>query len=241
MTGCQERLAVPVRRWPAAGAARDAGALVVAPLDNGPPRPRRRPAPRSRPPAPSGTASPPLRVQDGALTDDGPDARVERLGRAEILDADGTRDRRTFRAGPHARAAPRAYVPTAVPVAIADHGLPYRSPLVSTRHPPRVVRAVNAAKAEQAPVWAPDVKGGGSDRLPAPGAATSTVRPSAAAFPCTSAARRRTAPCRPAPFPGSRSVRAVRSGAEAGDRPAEPPTAHHDLRGNRPRRAAPAS
>ncbi|MEV1053391.1 DUF3093 family protein [Streptomyces sp. NPDC049887] len=165
------RRAEPLREWHrrrhdrVSGAPRRAGAPVAG-GGRGTRRGRtRRGTPRQRPapaaasagaalpsPCPLGYGVAPLRVQDGALTDDGPDARVERLGRAEILDADGTRDRRTFRAGPHARAAPRAYVPTAVRVAIADHGLPYRSPLVSTRRPPRVVRAVNAAKAEQAPV-----------------------------------------------------------------------------------------
>lgn len=152
MTAYQERLAVPVRRWPAAGAARGAVALAVMSLGTGP-----------APAAASVSAVLPavcllaygvarLRVQDGTLITAGPAVRAERLGRAEIADADGARERRTFRAGPHARSALRACIPTVVRATIADPGRPYRCPYVSTRHPLRVVRAVNAAKAEQTPV-----------------------------------------------------------------------------------------
>lgn len=146
MTAYQERLVVPVRWWLLACVACLAVALTVSPLGTGPA-------------VGAGAASAVLltaglvsygaarlRVQDGVLITEGLAVRVERLGWVEILDEDEALEWRTFRAGPHARFALRAYIPTAVRVEVADPTLPFRYLYVSTRHPLQVVRAINAAR-----------------------------------------------------------------------------------------------
>ncbi|MFF4741696.1 DUF3093 family protein [Streptomyces chengbuensis] len=152
MTAYQERLVVPVRWWLLAGVACCAVALAVAPLGTGPALAAASVSAVLLTAALLAYGAARLRVQDGVLITDGLAVRVERLGWVEILDEAEALEWRTFRAGPHARFALRAYIPTAVRVEIADPGVPYRYVYVSTRHPLRVVRAINAARAEQAPV-----------------------------------------------------------------------------------------
>ncbi|MGW7368675.1 DUF3093 family protein [Streptomyces sp. NPDC054841] len=146
MTAYQERLVVPVRWWLLACAACLAVALTVAPLGTGPALAA---AAASAVLLTAGLVSygaARLRVQDGVLITEGLAVRVERLGWVEILDEDEALEWRTFRAGPHARFALRAYIPTAVRVEVADPTLPFRYLYVSTRHPLQVVRAINAAR-----------------------------------------------------------------------------------------------
>ncbi|MGW8949015.1 DUF3093 family protein [Streptomyces sp. NPDC055709] len=152
MTAYQERLVVPVRWWLLAAVASCGVALAVAPLGIGPALTAAVVSAVLLAAALVGYGAARLRVQDGVLITEGLAMRVERLGWIEILDEDEALEWRTFRAGPHARFALRAYIPTAVRVEVADPAVPFRYLYVSTRHPVQVVRAINAAKAEAQPV-----------------------------------------------------------------------------------------
>ncbi|MFE7773440.1 DUF3093 family protein [Streptomyces sp. NPDC057445] len=146
MTAYQERLVVPVRWWLLAAAACLAVAMTAAPLGTGPALTAAAVLAVLLTAGLVSYGGARLRVQDGVLITEGLAVRVERLGWVEILDEDEALEWRTFRAGPHASFALRAYIPTAVRVEVADPSVPFRYLYVSTRHPLRVVRAINAAR-----------------------------------------------------------------------------------------------
>ena len=89
---------------------------------------------------------PRVRVLDGVLHVPGARAPVTAFGRLETLDHDGVRRWLGPLAQPHAFVAVRAWVPTAVRVAIDDPGddTPYW--VVSTRRPAALVAAVEATR-----------------------------------------------------------------------------------------------
>ncbi|MFF7852693.1 DUF3093 family protein [Streptomyces sp. NPDC007904] len=88
-----------------------------------------------------------IRVVGGSLIAGEAKIPVTALGEAEILDAEGARAWRTYKADPRSFMLLRAYIPGALRVEITDPQDPTPYVFLSTREPERLAEALRAAKA----------------------------------------------------------------------------------------------
>ncbi|WP_314224440.1 DUF3093 domain-containing protein [Streptomyces zaehneri] len=87
-----------------------------------------------------------IRVVGGSLIAGEAKIPVAALGEAEILDADGARAWRTYKADTRAFLLLRSYIPTALRVEVTDPADPTPYLYLSTREPERLAAALKAAR-----------------------------------------------------------------------------------------------
>jgi hypothetical protein len=87
-----------------------------------------------------------VRVVNGALAVGDARIPVTALGEPEVLDEEGARAWRTYRADPRAFMLMRSYVPQAVRVEVTDPADPTPYVYVSTREPQALTAALRAAR-----------------------------------------------------------------------------------------------
>ncbi|MYV40910.1 DUF3093 family protein [Streptomyces sp. SID1328] len=98
----------------------------------------------------SAYGSPRIRVVGDALIAGDARIPVSALGAAEVLDAEGARAWRTYKADVRAFLLLRAYIPTALRVEVTDPEDPTPYLYLSTREPEKLAAAIAGAKAPAA-------------------------------------------------------------------------------------------
>ncbi|WP_030618602.1 DUF3093 domain-containing protein [Streptomyces sclerotialus] len=147
MQSYEERLTAPRSWWVIAAAVGVACALMLLPLGTLPMLGGLIGGAALAAVAVSSYGSARIRVVAGSLIAGNAKIPAEALGEAHVLDAEGARAWRTYKADTRAFMVMRSYIPTAVRVEVTDPADPTPYVYLSTRHPEELSAALAAIRA----------------------------------------------------------------------------------------------